>query len=175
MALAVDAEHGAVGVHHRDRVEERLAAALEEAHGDDDAQLGGQAAEARDRRVLLQRSRQREVPRVLRDAEVRRLEELLQQHDLRARPAASRTSPSAVARLSSMSQRAGELRRRQSHLARHRRLPVLVAGPRPWAPRCKHGAGEARACSPAPSVYSADRHPAIPWYRDDVKTRLDTL
>ena len=107
-------------------VEERLAGALEEAHGEHDPELAGQAAEPRDDRVALRRPGQVEVPRVLRDGEVRRREELLQQDDLRASPGRFADQPLGRVQIGRDVPAAGELRRRQRHLARHRDLLVVA-------------------------------------------------
>ena len=61
--LAVDAEHRAVGVDHRQRVEVASPGALEERDRHHDAELGGEVREACDRRVPGERASQRRSAR----------------------------------------------------------------------------------------------------------------
>gem|GEM_PF-5547675 len=84
VALPVHAQHRAVGVDHRQAVEVGLARLLEERDGQHDAELAGQAREARDERVLVDRVREREQLLALELGEVEVLEQLLEQHQLRA-------------------------------------------------------------------------------------------
>ena len=74
-------------------------------------------AKCRMARFSSTRWRDAQVARVLLDAEVRRLEQLLDQDDLRARFAASRTARSALAMFAVEVPAAGELRGRDGDLA----------------------------------------------------------
>ncbi len=94
VALAVGAEHRAVGVDDHDGVEERLAGALVDAQRQDDAELGGDASEVRDRRMAVERDRPGRSARAAVLAEVRPFEQFGDQDDLRAL-ARQRRAPAA--------------------------------------------------------------------------------
>ena len=84
VALAIGAEHGAVGVDDHDAVVGGVVGPLVDAQREDDAELGGDAAEVLDRRMALDRAGPVEVlgEHVL--AEVRPFEQLGDQHELGA-------------------------------------------------------------------------------------------
>ncbi len=84
VALAVDAKQPAVGIDDGDGVEACPPGQLEEADRQHHLQFGGELLEMLDRRVLLHRGRQLQVLRIGLLAEVRGLEQLLDQDDLRA-------------------------------------------------------------------------------------------
>src|SRR4051812_756700 len=84
MDLAITAEHTAIGIEHRRGVEIGLARALEKTDRQYHLQLARELAKMIDRRIVRERRRQREMLRTLIDAEIRCLEQFLQQDDLRA-------------------------------------------------------------------------------------------
>lgn len=82
VALAVDAQIGAVCVDDRNGVETRTPCQLEEADRQHDLQFFGDLLEMLDRNVGLQSSRQLQIIRVRLLAEVRGFEQFLNQDDL---------------------------------------------------------------------------------------------
>ncbi|MNQ20819.1 hypothetical protein D3C85_339160 [compost metagenome] len=84
MAFTINPEVAAVGVDDRDAVETRAAGQLIEADRQHHLQLFGDFLEMFDRDVFFHRRRQLQIVRVRLLAEVRRLEQLLNQDDLRA-------------------------------------------------------------------------------------------
>ena len=84
MALAVDTKHGAVGIDDGNRIEERLAGPLEPADRQHNLQGPGEHLKPLERAALLERRGEAEVLCMLVDAEIRRLEQLLDLDDLRA-------------------------------------------------------------------------------------------
>ena len=108
--LAIRAEQRAAGIDDRDRVVEHVARALEHAHRQDDVQLARQLLEAPHRRVLLDRQRDVEVLRVVLDAEIRRLEQLLDQDEVRALPRRLADGPLGRGKIRGAVAGAGELR-----------------------------------------------------------------
>ncbi len=83
MALAVVAEHGAIGIDHRQRIEKGIARALEIRHRNHRVQFRREFRKPDDRRVAGKRFRQREIFLILVFAEVRRLEQFLDEDHLR--------------------------------------------------------------------------------------------
>ena len=84
VALAVDAEQLAVGIDDGDGVEACTPGQLEEADRQHHLQFGGDLLEMLDGRILLDRCSQLQVLRIRLLAEVGRLEQLLDEDDLRA-------------------------------------------------------------------------------------------
>lgn len=84
MAFTINPEVAAVGVDDRDAVEARTAGQFVEADWQHHLQFFGDFLEMFDRDVFFHRRRQLQVVRVWLLAEVRRLEQLLDQDDLRA-------------------------------------------------------------------------------------------
>ena len=84
MRLAVNTEQFAAGVDHGDRIEIRLVVSLEKAEGQDDVQLAGQRLELGDALVAFNRTGQFEISRQLVLAKIGRLEEFLDEDDVRA-------------------------------------------------------------------------------------------
>src|SRR6185503_6120745 len=82
--LAIHAEIAAVGIQNRDGIEEGVVGLLEEADRQHDAELARNFREMPDGLVVRDRSRDAQVTRVLLDAEIRRLEQFLDQDDLGA-------------------------------------------------------------------------------------------
>src|SRR5579862_6507863 len=82
--LAVDAEVAAIRIENRDGIEISVAGALEETDRQHDAELARDRAEVPHGAALGERARQGKVAHILLDAEVRCLEQLGQQDDLRA-------------------------------------------------------------------------------------------
>ncbi len=82
MTLAVDAEHLAVSIDDGDRVEARPPRQLEEAHRQHHLQFSRYFLEMLNGRILLYGSGQLQIFRVRLLAEIRSLEELLNQDDL---------------------------------------------------------------------------------------------
>src|SRR5262249_384797 len=83
MSLAISAQDLATGINDRDRIEITLPRMLEEAHRQHHIEFARQLRHALDRRIVGQRRGQPQVPRILLDAEIRFLEQLLQQDQLR--------------------------------------------------------------------------------------------
>ncbi len=84
VALAVEPEHAAVGVDHGERVVVGVVRPLEEAHRQHHAELGGELAHPRDDGMALVGPGEREELLLLVGAEIGRLEELLQEHEVGA-------------------------------------------------------------------------------------------
>src|SRR6185437_10983486 len=82
--LAIDPEGGAVGIQDGDRVEESRPRTLEEADGQHHRQLTRNGTEVPHGPVLRQAASEIQVTYVLLDAEIRRLEKLRKQDDLRS-------------------------------------------------------------------------------------------
>src|SRR5262249_55547226 len=80
--FAIDAEHRAIGVEDRDRIEERWTRPLEKADGKYHPELARQGAEPSDRRVFGNAARQSQMTHILLDAEAWSLEELREENDL---------------------------------------------------------------------------------------------
>ncbi|MNV79478.1 hypothetical protein D3C71_1730320 [compost metagenome] len=84
MAFTINPEVAAIGIDDRDAVETGAAGQLEEADWQDDLQLFSHLLEMLDGDVVFNRRRQLQIVRVRLLAEVRGLEQLLDQDDLRA-------------------------------------------------------------------------------------------
>lgn len=86
VALAVEPEHGAVGVDHGEAVEGGLAGALEKAERQHDAEFAGERGEMRDQRIAREGLRQSEMFVELILAEIGGLEQFLQQYEAGTTP-----------------------------------------------------------------------------------------
>ena len=84
MRLAVYAEIGAVGIENGHGVEEGTVGLLEEADGQHHAQFARDLREVIDGAIVLHRGGNSQMTRVLLDAEIWRLEQFLNEDDLRA-------------------------------------------------------------------------------------------
>src|ERR1700681_4377768 len=117
MRLAVDAEPPAIGIEHRQRIEIDIARALKEADRQYHLELRRQGAEAPQQGAVVGTLGELQVPCILFDAEIRGGEQLLQQDDLGAAGMSIAHQPLSAIEVRGQLPAAGELRRRDRHLA----------------------------------------------------------
>jgi hypothetical protein len=122
--LAVDAQYRAVGVDHHQAVEVGVVRTLEHGHRQHDAEIRREAGEAQDGWILGHRGGQLEVTRQVILAEVRRLEELLNEYHLGPSPGRLAHQPLRIRDVRLAVPAAGHLGRRHRHL--HGQASVVV-------------------------------------------------
>ena len=161
--LAVDAEIAAVGIEDGDGVEVGPSRALEKADRQHHGKLACDAGKVPHRRVVRDRARQREVPHVLLDAEIRRLEQLRQQDDVRAGGGRLAHQPLGTRDVRLRVPAAGHLNGRHRHRAGGTAKVLRLA--RHQAPRAvcaRRSASERCTCSVMRIAVSSAMSPASP-------------
>ena len=146
VALAVGAEHAPVGVDHGQRVEVGVVGALEEAHRQDHMEFGREPAHAGQKGMALERVGKAEIAPVLVLAEVRRLEQLLQEHDPRTPSGSLAHEPLGPGDVVVTVPAAGHLRCRDGHLTHWVFPPEMRNRPYIAAAASQGKAGGLRLC-----------------------------